>query len=241
MIQIALCDDDYAVRQALRQLISRQNLPAELFEYPSGEALLRSGRTFDICVLDIAMQPLSGMELARQLRRQEPPDGRQCILIFVTGHREYMEEAFDVHAFHYLLKPIDTEKFAAVFNQAWREAAARAEQSRNFLFVKCAGTQRRLFLNEIFYIESGNKKVIFHTTDGTLAVYGKMADLEQQLDGQFYRCHRCYLVNLEKISAYSADSIQLTNGDRLLLARKKYAAFIQTYMRYVKNGGIVHV
>lgn len=42
-----------------------------------------------------------------------------------------------------------------------------------------------------------------------------------------------------KISAYSADNIQVTNGDNLLLARKKYSDFIKTYLRYVKNGGIV--
>jgi len=46
---------------------------------------------------------------------------------------------------------------------------------------------------------------------------------------------------MEKISAYSADNIQVTNGDNLLLARKKYSDFIKTYMRYAKNGGIVNV
>ena len=68
-----------------------------------------------------------------------------------------------------------------------------------------------------------------------------MEELENRLGSTFYRCHRCYLVNMEKISAYSADNIQVINGDNLLLARKKYSDFIKTYMRYVKNGGIVNV
>ena len=71
--------------------------------------------------------------------------------------------------------------------------------------------------------------------------YGKMDELENGLGNTFYRCHRCYLVNMEKISAYSADNIQVINGDNLLLARKKYSDFIKIYMRYVKNGGIVNV
>ncbi len=68
-----------------------------------------------------------------------------------------------------------------------------------------------------------------------------MKELEKVLGSTFYRCHRCYIVNMEKISAYSADNIQVTNGDNMLLARKKYFDFIKTYMRYVKNGGIVNV
>ncbi len=96
-------------------------------------------------------------------------------------------------------------------------------------------------MKNIYYIESSNKKVIFHTTNGTLEVYKKMKELENTLGNTFYRCHRCYFVNMEKISAYSTDNIQLTNGENLLLARKKYSDFIKTYMRYVKNGGIVNV
>ena len=116
-----------------------------------------------------------------------------------------------------------------------------SEQAKKYIIVKSTGAQKKLLLRNIYYIESGNKKVIIHTTDGTLEVYGKMEELENRLGSTFYRCHRCYLVNMEKISAYSADNIQVINGDNLLLARKKYSDFIKTYMRYVKNGGIVNV
>lgn len=106
--------------------------------------------------------------------------------------------------------------------------------------VKSLGTRRKLLLKNIYYIESRNKKVIIHTTNETLEVYGKMEELENRLGNAFYRCHRCYLVNMEKIAAYSGDNIQVTNGDNLLLARTKYSDFIKNYMRYIKNGGIVN-
>ena len=152
-----------------------------------------------------------------------------------------MEAAFDVNAFHYLVKPIDEGKFSEVFSRAWKEMSVSSEQAKKYIIVKSTGAQKKLLLRNIYYIESGNKKVIIHTTDGTLEVYGKMEELENRLGSTFYRCHRCYLVNMEKISAYSADNIQVINGDNLLLARKKYSDFIKTYMRYVKNGGIVNV
>ena len=240
-MRIAVCDDDRAIREELFRLIQKQVSEADIMEYQSGEELINARGNFDIYFLDIEMGEVSGMDIARRIREQEDNGRQRSIIIFVTGYREYMEAAFDVNAFHYLIKPIDTEKFSEVFHRAWKEVSVFREQTKKYIMVKSYGTQRKLLLKDIYYIESGNKKVIFHTTDGTLEVYGKMDELENRLGNTFYRCHRCYLVNMEKISAYSGDHIQVTNGDKLLLARKKYSDFIKTYMRYAKNGGIVNV
>ncbi len=68
-----------------------------------------------------------------------------------------------------------------------------------------------------------------------------MDELEQMTGSGFYRCHRCYLVNMEKIVSYNADTIKIANGDKLILAQKKYNDFIKQYMKYAKDGGIVNV
>ena len=240
-MRLAVCDDDRAIREELIRLIQRQVPEADIAEYPSGEELIHAKGNFDIYFLDIEMGKVSGMDIARRIREQEESGRQRSIIIFVTGYREYMEAAFDVNAFHYLIKPIDAEKFSEVFSRAWKEASVFCEQTKKYIMVKSSGTQQKLLLRNIYYIESGNKKVIFHTTKGILEVYGKMEELENGLGNTFYRCHRCYLVNMEKISAYSGDNIKVINGDTLLLARKKYSDFIKTYMRYVKNGGIVNV
>ena len=240
-MRIAVCDDDRAIREEISRLIQKQVSEADIAEYQSGEELINAKGNFDIYFLDIEMGKTSGMDIARHIREQEEGGRQRSIIIFVTGYREYMEAAFDVNAFHYLIKPIDAEKFSEVFNRAWKEASVSCEQTKKYIMVKSSGTQQKLLLKDIYYIESGNKKVIFHTTKGTLEGYGKMEELENGVGNIFSRCHRCYLVNMEKISAYSADNIQVTNGDNLLLARKKYSDFIKTYMRYVKNGGIVNV
>lgn len=240
-MKIAVCDDDRAIREELIRLAQKQVAGVEVTGYQSGEELLCAGADFDIYFLDIEMDSVSGMELARHIRDQEGNSGKRSLIIFVTGYREYMGEAFDVNAFHYLLKPLDKKKFAEVFDRAWKEASFFYEQEKKYIMVKSLGAKQRLLLKNIYYIESRNKKVIIHTTDKTLEVYGKMEELETRLGSTFYRCHRCYLVNMEKISAYSADNIQVINGDNLLLARTKYSDFIKAYMRYIQNGGIVNV
>ena len=241
MIRIAVCDDAWTIREELSRLIKEQAPKADIVEYKSGEEMVNDKENFAISFLDIEMGRVSGLDVARRIREGEDRSCQRSIIIFITGYREYMEAAFDVNAFHYLIKPIDKEKFFEVFNRAWKEVSVSKEQEKKYIIIKSLGAQQKLFLKDICYIESGNKKVIIHTTGGILEVYGKMEEFESSLGNSFYRCHRCYLVNMEKISAYSMGNIQVTNGDNLLFARKKYSDFIKNYMRYVKNGGIVNV
>lgn len=126
-MRIAVCDDDGAIREELLRLIHKKLPEAETYEYQSGEKMINAGVNFDICFLDIEMKNVSGMDIAKHIRKQEEHGTQRSIIIFVTGYREYMEEAFDVNAFHYLIKPVDTEKFSEVFGRACKEASVSHE------------------------------------------------------------------------------------------------------------------
>lgn len=241
-MNIAVCDDDRAAREHIISLINAQTEDAEITAFSSPEEMLKSRKDFDISFLDMEMGAVSGLDAARQIRRvQEERGAEKSIIIFVTGYEKYMNDAFDVSAFHYLLKPVNEEKFRSVFARALKELSAAKERTNRYILIKSSRIQQRVYLKDIYYIESANKKVIIHTSAGTLESYGKMEELEQMTGDSFYRCHRCYLVNMEKISSYTADSIQVTNGERLILAQKKYSQFVRRYMKYAKEGGIVNV
>ena len=241
-MKIAVCDDDKIVREQIVTLINEQESDSEIIIFKSGEDMIKSQIDFDISFLDIEMNELSGIDVAKHIRKeQEKKGGERSIIIFITGYREYMEDAFDVNAFHYLLKPIDEKKFNTVFNRAMKEVSTKTKHEGLSAIVKNNGMQKKVLLRDIYYIESSNKKVVFHTKDGKIDTYGRMEDWESELGDSFYRCHRGYLVNLEKITAYNVDTIDLLNGDSLILAQKKYADFIKVYMRYARDGGIVNV
>ena len=241
-MKIAVCDDDRAAREHIISLINERIEGAEITAFASGEEMLKSQEDFDISFLDMEMGEMSGLDAARYIRQEQEEKGSaKSIIIFVTGYDKYMNDAFDVSAFHYLMKPINEEKFRTVFERALKELSAAEERTNRYILIKSSRIQRRVYLKDVYYIESSNKKVIIHTTTGTLESYGKMEELEQMTGGSFYRCHRCYLVNMEKIASYTADSIQITNGEKLILAQKKYAEFVRQYMKYVREGGIVNV
>ena len=100
-MKIAVCDDDMATREHIVSLIKEQIQDAEIVTFESGEEMLKSQHDFDISFLDVEMEELSGMDVAEQIRQEQEEKGSaKSIIIFVTGYDKYMNDAFDVSAFH---------------------------------------------------------------------------------------------------------------------------------------------
>lgn len=236
MIDIAICDDEAVIREQLQQFINKNVTDSRIEIYATGEELLAANRNFDLVFLDIQMKGLSGMEAARSLRAKN----KDTIIIFVTGSKEYVFEAFDVFAFHYLLKPLVEEKLNEVLERALEEVDRRKVQVKKQLLIQTRKCKYNIDQSTIFYLESRGKKVEIHTPRETIAVYASISKLEEQLGSSFYRCHRGYLVNLAYISEYRTDRIRLSNGDEVYLAKEKYQSFVKTYMRYLQDGGMTH-
>lgn len=240
MIRTAICDDDANTRAYLSALIRAQDCPCELVEYASAGDCLADRREIDLLLLDVELNPSgdpqNGMALARQLREQEREV--QPVIIFVTGHDKYVFDAFDVGAFQYLLKPVDEEKFAQVFARAAAQITAGREAPRRVraLTLQSANTSKTVPLDRIRYIESSNHKVVLHLKDGEFAYYAKIRDLELELQEQFFRIHKGYLVNLAYVAGYSKTEVTLANGEKLLLSKYKYQAFVKAYLRFLKRG-----
>ena len=231
-LNIAICDDEKAIREQINELIEKEKAGISTDLYETGDALLAADKKFDIVFLDIQMEGTDGIETAKKLRERD----EDTILIFITGIREYVFEAFDVAAFHYLLKPIEEEKFREVFRRAGRELEKRKSKRRETVFIKTRNRSFSLEKDSILYIESRGKKVEIHTTGETIEAYASMNEMEGQLGGGFFRCHRGYLVNMAYVAEYDSESITLNNGEYVYLAKEKYGEFVKAYMRYLRNG-----
>lgn len=105
-----------------------------------------------------------------------------------------------------------------------------------YLLVKSRGLHHKILLRDIFYIESQNNKVVVHSESDTLTCCGKMKDLEDLLGESFFRCHRCYIVNMEYVVKYNASTIWLKNSTIIALAQKKYGIFVKAFVNFAKSG-----
>ena len=237
MIRIAIVDDEKVIREQIKKLIEKKQTDCEIDTYGTGEDLLKADRGYDIVFLDIQMEGMNGIDTAKALRQKAD----STVLIFITGVKEYVFDAFDVAAFHYLIKPIEELKFYEVYDRAVLEVGKRKQQANGQLFVKTRNRNATFNQSDILYIESRAKKVEIHTKTDIVEAYAAIGELEKQLVGSFYRCHRGYLVNMAFITEYGNDSITLNNGETIILSKDKYSEFVKVYMRYLKNGGGIFV
>lgn len=233
-MNIGICDDEKEICLQIRKLILSMAPESQVRYFCSGKQLLAERQRFDILFLDIQMSDMNGMEIARTLRERR----EDTVLIFVTALKEYVFEAFDVSAFHYLLKPLERDKFASVFQEALREAEKRLRSREEALFFQTKSRSFTLLRSDILYVENCRRKVDIHTLHQTETIYATMARMEELLGNGFFRCHRGYLVNMAYIAQYSADSILLHNGEAIYLSREKYNDFVAAYLGYLKQGGV---
>ena len=148
-MRIVICDDDKKIREQISSLIQKQTSDADIRLFSSSEEMLSSGMEYDMFFLDIEMGDISGIELAKIIRRKQEERGTYSIIIFVTGFRQYMEDAFDVNAFHYLVKPIREEKFNEVFSRAKKEIKNTSQYKEQYIIIKNGESRKKLLLKMI--------------------------------------------------------------------------------------------
>ena len=233
-VKIAVCDAEKKIVEQLEKHIRAICPDAVVCSFASAEELFAYKKTVDILFLDIQMQGVNGMEAAKELRRR----GQVNVLIFVTALETYVFQAFDVKAFHYLVKPVDWEKFRKVLQQAMLQCRTDRNQEKepDYIIVQQQGMHTKVVLDEIIYAEVFNRKVVLHKMDGDIEYYGKLSELAQRTGDSFFRTHRAYLVNLKYVETYHATEIFLKKG-KALMAKGNYREFVKSYMRYNRKKG----
>jgi Response regulator of the LytR/AlgR family len=239
LLLIAVCDDipiECAdIAKQIETILKQSNTDFMIKKFFGGLELIQSRESFDIIFLDIKMPNINGMELAKQIRKQ----GRQSLIIFITSASEYVFDAFDVEAFQYLLKPIQTDKLKNVLEKATKKM--QIDANIDFLMISANRQIQKVFLKDILYIESIGRIAKIHCNNGTLETYEQIGILEDKLsDKFFFRCHKCFLVNLNFVDAFNKTEVRLENGEKIMLAKRRYEDFQKAILSYMKiKGGII--
>ena len=168
---------------------------------------------------------ISGIEVAKQLYRKSR-------IIFITSYREYAVDAFEVEAVHYLLKPVTDERLYQAMDRALNRS--KQEDDRTLALIK-SGSTHILPIRDILYCEVFDHRVCIHTAQGNYEYSGTLDMLEGKLDGRFFRCHRSYLINMSHVVGQEKGTALVSNGNRVLISRRKQAEFMQRLLHNLKN------
>ncbi|MHB9941752.1 DNA-binding response regulator [Clostridium sporogenes] len=232
MLKLAICDDEKYQREEIVGIIVEalrlKNKQYKIFQFDNGEDLISSTDVFDIYFLDIKMDNLTGLEVAKKIRLIN----KEAIIIFITGLKDYVFDAFDVNAFHYILKPIDENKLKDVLYSALLQFDKKDE----FIIAKTISQATKIFLKDIMYIESQHRKLRIHTKNNIIEYYHKISDIEKELYGcSFFRCHKSYIVNLKYVESYDNVFITLINSEKIYVSKYRLDDFSKAFMYYLKN------
>lgn len=224
---IGICDDEAVIRKELVKFCEHfkeiSKIDFSILSFSSGEELLKCEQVIDILFLDIQMKGMDGLQTAQKIREKD----ESMIIIYLTGFTGYMQAGYRVRAFRYLLKPVKKKEFLDSLLEAIHEVKKNTKAilgiDGNVLFVK---------LKEIVYVEYVNRCTVVRTTRGAYDSSMTMSEWERLLDnGDFYRVHKAYIVNLEYINEIGKQVI-MDNGEKVEVAVRQAAKLKRACKEY---------
>ncbi len=226
MIRIAICEDKDEDMAHIRSMLCQTKILCDFTEYTSAESLLfdieTNHKQFDIFLLDIYLPGQSGMEAARCIRKAN----QNAVLIFLSTSEEFYREAFDLYAFHYLIKPVSLTDLREVL----QKAAERIATPEETLQIAFRGQNTILRHADIMYISSSNHACHFYMQDGQeYTSYGRLDELEERLSsGLFVRCHKSFIVNLLYVNRLTREGFYI-DGTLIPISRSYAAGAKKSY------------
>jgi len=223
-LRCIVVDDSTLQRLPIIKLIQSHPVLELVGEYKNaieakmGLALIEA----DLIFLDIEMPILSGFDLLDDLQKKPQ-------VIFITGKTKYAFKAFDYDAVDYLRKPIKKDRFLNAAHKAIENHKLKKVNGTNdedFIFVKSNLKKRKVFLNELRYVEALGDYIKLVTEYDSLIVLSTMKAFVKLLPSErFVRIHKSFIINLEKVQRYSSKIVELEK-DKLPLSRNRKADLI---------------
>ena len=208
MITIAIVEDDNEYRQQYREYLGKMETQLgesfQIREFTDGDGILASYKAdFDIILMDIEMSFVNGMEAAEGIRKLD----HEVVIIFITNMPQYVMEGYKVQAFDYILKPITYFAFSKTINHAIERMAVR---KRQYTTIAIRNGIQRIDMQKLVYVEVRDHELIYYTTGESYTARGSMKDAEEVLKNfSFFRCNKCYLINLAYVERVQNNDVFL--------------------------------
>jgi len=203
MINCIIVEDELPAREELKYFLNEEKeikLIAE-FDNPLDTLNFLENNTADVIFLDINMPDMNGISLGKIITKMYP----DIKIVFITAYKDYAVDAFEIKAFDYLLKPYSESRIKNLLKSLTNIKTENTNSVKNTNLKKITvNIGERLYvisLNDIDYIEASEKETLIFSNEKKYVSKIKISKWEEMLKGDnFYRCHRSFIVNLDKIT-----------------------------------------
>jgi len=233
MIRIALVEDDRnyieTLKSYLKQYEKESNQKIRTTVFTDGEDIVTGYKAdYDIILMDIEMMFMDGMTAAGKIREMDS----EVVIIFITNMPQYVMEGYKVDALDYVLKPLTYFALSQRIDKAISRLHRRTKQ---YITIGLKGGMQKVDISRILYIEVQDHDSIIHTLDGTFMTKETLKNLEDAIGSYaFFRCNKCYLVNLEYVDSIQNSDI-LIGKDVIQVSRAKKKEFMDALNDYINE------
>ena len=230
--RVAMVDDLPTERRTLKDYLEtwfHDRSELLLSEYETGEAMLLDfapGR-FQIAFLDIRMEGMDGILLAKKLREADP----LLLIVFLSTAPEYAFDAFPIHPFDYLVKPCGYEAVSKVLEDAVRFLT----QEESEITLRVARAPVSIPLSRILSASSQGHSVEVVTSDGgSLRTVMTFSEFLALLDGEerFLVCNRGLVINMDHVLTVEGEAFRMTDGSVCPMRTKGRAELTARFAQY---------
>ena len=200
-----------------------------IFQNPIDAFDVIKSNKIDLIFLDIEMPLLSGIDFLKTL--QNPPK-----VIFTTAYRNYATESYDLDVVDYLLKPISfirflkaVNKYKSLVNIAIPESAIKEEVANDHLYVNTNRKFMKLNFKDVLYIESLKDYVKIYLNDKSVITKDSIRNFIKKLPKEFLRIHRSFIVNTNKITAFTKVDVEI--GEREIPIGASYKEDVIAFLK----------
>lgn len=185
---------------------------------------------FDIIFLDVWMNDMNGMELAREIRKYD----QNVQILFLTGNPEYVFEGYEIGAVRYLIKPIDESRLKQALDACMEKLKNRTE---DYLIIKYLGENLKLSRNEIIYVKVEGHYLQMLTVSKRYEWKASLKEMLAKLDSdRFVMANRSVVVNLEYVNKITREECILENGEAVPVSRGAYGGLNDAFMKFFFKG-----
>ena len=227
MYRIAVCDDDEHIVSEVQRLILEWNPQTEVSCFSSGEELLFDYRPYHAVFLDIDMEGMNGIETGKAVRQMD----REVKIVYLTAYRDYVAGAFAVHAFQYLLKPVNHKNMISTLEEVFRYV--KSPEKMTVLDFRTVDGMVCLPTEEIYYFGYFNRRIRIVTGREEYFMVNRIGEVyERMKEYGFSMPHKSFVVNMQHEKNVKGSQIYLDNGMELPLSQKKQKLWKQELMSY---------
>jgi DNA-binding LytR/AlgR family response regulator len=235
MYKVAICEDEEVFskehERICREILEKHGIEYDISVFPNGKAFFsvfpKHENQFDLILLDIVMDGLNGIEIARKIREAD----KNVVIIFITSNKDYALQGYEVNALNYLMKPIDKSVLEKMIIQAYNE-----KFSDRVIVIKMGEQHFRIPINDIVYLETSGRRVTVTTFDKTIYYSGKLTDLLLELPkDRFVRCHQAFAVNVNNIRELNRKDAVAITGRIIPVSRTFMNDTKNAFLRYLRE------